>query len=165
MHETPDDLAALQDLLDRSYAAAGEHLLSIHEPKYRMTAEQACAALQGMVLLNLATVTARCEPRVGPVDGFFYRGHFYFGSADSSARFRHIRARPQVSATHLPRETLAITVHGRAVELDPHDPDHHGFRDVLRGNYPTWDDFAGDAPYARIDADRMFTFYMETSPG
>ena len=27
MHETAEDLAALQELLDRSYAAAGAHLL------------------------------------------------------------------------------------------------------------------------------------------
>lgn len=165
MHETPDDLARLQDLLDRSYAAAGEHLLSIHEPKYRMSAEQVAEALQGMVLLNLATVTARCEPRVGPVDGFFYRGSFYFGSSHTSARIRHIRARPQVSATHLPSEALSVTVHGRAVELDLDKDEHHEFRELLRANYPTWDDFAGDAPYCRIDADRMFTFHMATPPG
>jgi hypothetical protein len=165
MHETPEEIKELQALLDRSYASAGEHLLSIHEPKYRMTAEQVAQELQGMVLLNLATVTARCEPRVGGVDGFFYRGRFWFGTSATSARMRHIRARPQVSATHIPRETLGITVHGRAVPIDPHDPEHHGLRDLLRSNYPGWDDFAGDAPYCRIDADRMFTFYMEDTSG
>jgi hypothetical protein len=30
MHELNADLAALQDLLDSSYATAGQHLLSIH---------------------------------------------------------------------------------------------------------------------------------------
>jgi hypothetical protein len=165
MHETPEDINELRALLDRSYASAGEHLLSIHEPKYRMTAQQVVDALQGMVLLNLATVTATCEPRVGPVDGFFYRGRFWFGTSPTSARMRHIRARPQVSATHLPRETLAVTVHGRAVPVDLHDPEHDGFRDVLRSNYPGWDDFAGGSPYCRIDADRMFTFRMEDTSG
>jgi hypothetical protein len=30
MYETPEDLDALQALLDESYAGAGAHLLSIH---------------------------------------------------------------------------------------------------------------------------------------
>ena len=39
MHETPDDLSALQELIDRSYATAGPHLLRIHTPDRRLTAE------------------------------------------------------------------------------------------------------------------------------
>lgn len=55
-----------------------------------------------MRLLALATVTSNGRPVVGPVDGIFYRGAFHFGSAPDSLRFRHIRSRPHVSATHLP---------------------------------------------------------------
>ena len=102
MHESPEDIAALQELLDRSYESAGRHLLRIHTPERRMSAEQVSERLTGMVLLSLATVTADGRPVVGPVDGVFYRGAFHFGSAPDSVRFRHIRARPQVSATHLP---------------------------------------------------------------
>ena len=80
-----------------------------------------------MRLLALATVTADGRPLVGPVDGIFFRGAFHFGSAPDSARFRHIRARPQVSATHLPGEELAVTVHGRAVPIDIGDPAAAGF--------------------------------------
>ena len=118
MHETPDDIARVQALLERSYAAAGRHLLDIHTPERRMTAEQIASRLQGMVLLALATVTADNRPIVGPVDGIFYRGSFHFGSAPDSLRVRHLRARPQVSATHLPGEELAVTVHGDAVPID-----------------------------------------------
>src|ERR671931_315296 len=126
MHETPADITALQDLLDRSYAAGGEHLLSIHTPERRLSAEQVAERLQGMCLLALATVTADGRPIVGPVDGIFYRGAFHFGSAPESVRFRHIRARPHVSATHLPREELAVTVHGHAVPIDVHGAEHAG---------------------------------------
>lgn len=76
MHETPADLAELQQLLDRSYAAAGAHLLRIHTPERRLGAEQVAERLAGMCLLSLATVTSDCRPIVGPVDGFFYRGRF-----------------------------------------------------------------------------------------
>src|SRR5512133_3508015 len=118
MHETAADLSALQDLIDRSYAGAGRHLLRIHTPERRLSAEEVADRLTGMCLLALATVSAAGRPVIGPVDGIFYRGAFHFGSAPDSVRFRHIRARPQVSATHLPGEELAVTVHGRAVPVD-----------------------------------------------
>src|SRR5438132_10328457 len=118
MHETPADIAALDELLDRSYASAGPHLLRIHTPERRMSAEQIAERLMGMRLLALATVTSDGRPLVGPVDGIFFRGAFHFGSSPDSVRFTHIRARPHVSATHLPGEELAVTVHGRAAVVD-----------------------------------------------
>ena len=90
MHETPEDLAALQALLDRSYESAGQHLKRIITPERRLTAEQLAERLTGMSLLALATATADGRPIVGPVDGVFYRGAFHFGSAADSVRFRHI---------------------------------------------------------------------------
>ncbi len=39
-----------------------------------------CARLTGMSLLAFATVSADGRPLVGPVDGIFHRGCFYFGS-------------------------------------------------------------------------------------
>ena len=166
MHESPADIAALQELLDRSYASAGPHLLRIHTPERRLRAEQVAERLTGMCLLALATVTADGRPIVGPVDGIFYRGAFHFGSAPDSVRLRHIRARPHVSATHLPGEELAVTVHGRAVPLDFGVEEEAGLRRALLDIYvprygPEWEDFLDSGPvYARIDATRMFTFSM-----
>ena len=166
MHESQADLTALQDLLDRSYASAGAHLLSLHTPERRLSAGEVAQQLTGMCLLALATVTADCRPVVGPVDGVFYRGAFYFGSSPDSIRFRHIRARPQVSATHLPGEELAVTVHGRAVPIDVAGEQNAGFRQALLEIYvprygPQWEEFLDSGPvYARIDADRMFAFSM-----
>ena len=169
MHETQADLDALHELLDRSYAAAGAHLLRIHTPERRLRAEQVAERLMGMCLLALATVTADGRPVVGPVDGVFYRGAFHFGSAPDSVRFRHIASRPQVSATHVPGEELAITVHGRAVPVDVRASEEAGFRQALLDIYvprygPEWEEFLDSGPvYARIDPDRMFTFAMPAS--
>jgi hypothetical protein len=170
LDETQADLDALQQLLDRSYAAAGAHLLRIHTPERRLSAGQVAERLTGMCLLSLATVTSDCRPIGGPVDGVFHRGAFHFGSAPDSMRFRHIAARPQVSATHLPGEELAITVHGRAVPVDIASPEAAGFRQALLDIYvprygPQWEaEFLDTGPvYARIDADRMFTFSMPPS--
>ena len=166
MRETPEDLAALQSLLDRSYAAAGPHLRSIHTPERRLTAEQVAEQLTGMRLLALATVTADGRPIVGPVDGVFLHGAFHFGSSPDSIRFRHIRRRPWVSATHLPGEELAITVHGRAVPVDVQAPEGGELRSALLEIYvprygPEWEQFLDSGPvYARIEAERMFTFHM-----
>jgi uncharacterized pyridoxamine 5'-phosphate oxidase family protein len=123
--------------------------------------------LTGMCLLTLATVTADGRPLTGPVDGIFYRGAFHFGSAADSVRFRHIRARPAVSATHLPAEQLAVTVHGRAEFVEVAG----GFRETLLEIYlpqygAEWEsDFLDTGPtYARIEAERMFTFFMPQAP-
>jgi nitroimidazol reductase NimA-like FMN-containing flavoprotein (pyridoxamine 5'-phosphate oxidase superfamily) len=176
MHETAEDIRALQELLDRSYDAAGAHLRRIITPARRLSAEALVELLTGMRLLALATVTADGRPVVSPVDGIFHRGSFHFGSASDSLRFRHIRARPQVSATHLPGEELAVTVHGRARPVDIRAPEGAALRQTLLDVYvprygPAWEsefldagsgdpDSSGAPLYARIDAERMFTFQM-----
>jgi uncharacterized pyridoxamine 5'-phosphate oxidase family protein len=168
MHETAEDLEALQALLDRSFESAGAHLLRIITADRRLSAEQVAERLTGMCLLALATVTADGRPIVGPVDGIFFRGAFHFGSAPDSVRFRHIRARPQVSATHVPGEELAVTVHGRAVPVDVRSEADADFRRTLLEVYvprygSEWEKFLDSGPvYARIEAERMFTFHMST---
>ena len=162
MHETADDMRALQDLLDRSYAGAGSHLRSITTAERRVSAEDLVARLTGMCLLVVATVTADCRPIAGPLDGIFYRGAFHFGTAPDSVRYRHLLKRPQVSATHLPREEFAVNVHGRATPVDIAG----GLRETLLEVYvprygPDWEQFLDSGPvYMRIDANRMFTFAM-----
>lgn len=166
MHETPEDLAELQSLLDRSYATAGEHLSNIHTDERRATASALVPQLDGMCLLTLATVTSDGRPITGPVDGIFYRGAFHFGSSPQSIRFRHIARGSAVSATHLPGEHLAVTVHGTAELVDVASPEHAGFRQTLLGIYTPrygaeWEQFLDSGPvYARINATRMFAFTM-----
>ncbi len=166
MHERPDDLAELQRVIDASFAAAGSHLLGIATSERRLDAEQLAQHLTGMRLLVLATATRDGRPINGPVDGVFYRGRFHFGSSPRSLRFRHLRERPAVSATHLPGEHLAVTVHGDAELLDVHAPEHAEFKQTLLDIYtPRYGDeweqiLDGDAAYARIAPRRIFTFAM-----
>ncbi len=96
---------------------------------------------------------------MAPVDGLFFRGRFWFGSSPESVRFRHLATRPQVSVSHTVGEELAVIVHGEAHRVDLAAPEHTGFRDYLVEIYgPGWSDWGAGAPYARIDATRMFTF-------
>jgi general stress protein 26 len=166
MLETPAELDRLQHLLDRSAAAAGPHLRDIITDDRRLSAVQVCDLLQGMRLLVVATVTADGRPLAGPVDGYFLHGSFWFSSGRNSVRVRHLATRPGVTATYLPGEDLAVTVHGQAELFEVSDPARGELRQAMLDHYlplqgpsfETWLDGA-DALGARIAADRMFTFH------
>jgi hypothetical protein len=160
VHETPADLTDLDRLLDASHDAAGAHLRAIFEDDRRIRAAELVGLLTGVQILSLATVTADCRPIAGAVDGLFFRGRFYFGSAPESVRFAHLRQRPHVSATHLRGEELAVVVHGVALEIDPHAPEHEAFRALLEETYPGWSEWASASPYARIDPAKMFAGWL-----
>jgi hypothetical protein len=169
MLETPEEMDGLQQLLDRSAAAAGPHLRGIITDDRRLSAAQVCQLLQGLRLLVVATVTADGRPLAGPVDGYFLHGSFYFSSGRDSVRMRHLAVRPGVSATYLPAENLALTVHGRAELFDVNEPARGELRQAMLDHYlplqgpgfETWLDQA-DAMGARIVADKMFTFSSGT---
>jgi nitroimidazol reductase NimA-like FMN-containing flavoprotein (pyridoxamine 5'-phosphate oxidase superfamily) len=166
VHERPDDIDKLQRVIDASFEAAGPHLRDIATADRRLDATQLSAALTGMRLLVLATSTRDGRPINGPVDGIFYRGRFHFGSSPESLRYRHIRERPAVSATHLPGEFLAVTVHGDAELVDIHAPEHAELKQTVLDIYvPRYGEewaamLDGGAWYARINPRRVFTFSM-----
>ena len=168
MLETPEEIDRLQQLLDRSAAGAGPHLAGIITDERRLSAAQLAERLPGMRLLVVATVTADGRPLAGPVDGYFLHGSFWFSSGRNSVRMRHLASRPAVSATHLPAEELAVTVHGRAELCDLRDAAHGELRQAMLDWYlprqgpefETWLDQL-DAVGARIAAEKMFTFAMD----
>ena len=169
MLETPDELVRLQDLLDASMATAGPHLAGIITGERRLSARELGERLQGMRLLVLATATADGRPLVGPVDGYFLHGTFWYSSGTDSVRMRHLAARPAVSATHLPGEDLAVTVHGRAERFSMGDAACGELRQAMLDEYlpkqgpafQEWLDNA-DAWGARIEPEKMFTFHMSS---
>jgi nitroimidazol reductase NimA-like FMN-containing flavoprotein (pyridoxamine 5'-phosphate oxidase superfamily) len=166
MNERPEDLAELQAVLDHSYEEAGAHLRDVTTPDRRLDAAQLAERLTGMRLLVLATSTRDGRPINGPVDGIFHRGRFHFGSSPQSLRFRHLRERPAVSATHLPDESFAVTVHGDAELIDVHAAEHVDFKQTVLDIYvprygEQWAEMLDNgAWYARINPRRMFTFSM-----
>src|SRR3954453_13859588 len=108
MRETPDELAELQALPDRSFGRASEHLKSIMEPQRRLSAERLVADLPSPAVLNIATVTARGKPRISAGDGHFIGGHWYFTTAASSPKAAQVRARPAISASYTPRDGYGV---------------------------------------------------------
>ena len=168
MHETTDDIAWLQALLDRSYDSAGEHLRSITTPDRRISAADLAPLLQGVQIIDLATVNKDGRPRVGPVDGLFFRGRWYFSSARSSLRHRNLVARPHVSAAHTRGEEMSVVVHGTAHLFTLDDPKHEAFKAYAHEVYvPLYGDawielaYGDDIFFANIEPELMFTLRID----
>jgi pyridoxine/pyridoxamine 5'-phosphate oxidase len=158
MDETAGELRAVQDLLDASFGRASEHLKSIMTPERRLSAERLVAELPSPAVLNIATTTAKGEPRVSAVDGHFMHGHWYFTTAAESPKVRQLKARPAISASFTPRDGFGVFCHGRAVQLDGAE------RDMLRqhfiATYGSDPEQWGVIAYCRIDADWLVAFAM-----
>ncbi len=168
MLETPQEMTALQTLLDASMATAGPHLRDIADER-GLSAVELTQRLQGMRLLVLATVTADGRPLAGPVDGYFLHGTFWFSTGRDAVRLRHLARRPACSATHLPGEELAVTVHGRAEYWALDDPANEELRQAMLDQYlpkagPEFEEGleAMDAVGIRIVPEKMFTFHMDS---
>lgn len=117
MNETTEELTALQGLLDRSAGRRDRHLTDIVGPSRRLSAERLCADLRGVLVLDVATVSAHGEPRLSAVDGHFLHGHWYFSTSGSAVKARHLAARPAVSVGYTPRDGYGVWAHGVATGL------------------------------------------------
>lgn len=151
MLETPDDLAALQVLLDESRQRSTGHLRSIVSPDRTLSARQVANALTGMRVLVVATTTARGEPRTSAVDGHFLRGRWIFGTSGTAAKARQLRARPAVSVSYVDGERLGVFAHGVVEEIGPDHADFGWIDAHLTEHYgsspSTWED---DIPLFRV---------------
>lgn len=158
MKETAEELAALQELLDASFARSSGHLVSIMTDPRRLTAERLSAELPSPAVLNIATVTAKGEPRVSAVDGHFLHGRWYFTTEVNSPKVRHLRARPAISASYTPRDGYGVFCHGRVVELV--GDERQALHEHFVATYGMDPSDLGDIYYARIDADWLVGFAM-----
>ncbi|WP_285620812.1 pyridoxamine 5'-phosphate oxidase family protein [Kineosporia sp. NBRC 101677] len=120
MLETPEEVAALQALLDASHTSSSSHLKEIVNDDHTLSASDLVALLTGMKVLSVATVTARAEPRISALDGHFLHGTWTFGTAGTAAKAVHLSKRPAVSVAHVDGERLAVFSHGQAEQLEPH---------------------------------------------
>jgi hypothetical protein len=159
MDETPDELTALQELLDASFARASEHLKSIMTPERRLTAEQLSEKLPIPAVLNIATTTAKGEPRISAVDGHFLHGKWHFTTAADSPKVRQLRARPAISASFTPRDGFGVFAHGSVVDLRGAELDalHAHFVKTYDTDPET---LADGIAYFRIDASWLVGFAM-----
>ena len=166
MYETPDETAALQDLLDGSFGRASAHLLSIMAPERRLTAARLLADLTGIAVLNVATVTAAGEPRLSAVDGHFLHGCWHFTTSGTSLTARPLRARPATSASYTPRDGYGVFCHGRARFLERGTPQFTVLHEHCVAEYgQSPDEWGASIAYVRIEPSWMVAFTFEREDG
>lgn len=151
MFETPEEIEALQQLLDRSHGRSTTHLRSIITPDRTLSAADLCTVLTGMRVLNLATVTAGGEPRISAVDGHFLNGRWTFSTSGSAAKARHLRVRPAASVAYVDGERVGVFTHGEVEFLEIGTPEQVALDEYLTGFYgsspSSWGD---DIVYGRV---------------
>jgi hypothetical protein len=164
MRETPEELAALQRLLDESIGSAGPHLLAIVSESRRLSAPQLVTALTGMKVLVVATVTAAGEPRTSCVDGHFLHGTWIFSTDGRSYKARHSRVRPAVSVTHVDGERMAVFAHGYVDYITPGDPGFAPLDDHFVAHYGSSPSDWGPEPvFLRLRPTWMVGFAMNAT--
>jgi hypothetical protein len=158
VHETGAELDELQRLLDDSFGRSSAHLLSIMEPQRRLSAKRLVAELPSPAVLNIATVTARGEPRVSAVDGHFLHGRWHFTTGADSPKARQLATRPAISASYTPKDGYGVFCHGRAVLLE--GADRQMLREHFIATYGSDPEGWGVIAYVRVEPDWMTAFAM-----
>jgi hypothetical protein len=159
VHETDEDLAWLQALIDRTIERANPHLTAIVKPERRLTARQVATYLQGTKHVAFATVNERGEPRVAPLDGVFVRGRFTVSTGGRAARLRHLRANPACSAAHVVGDDVGIVVHGHATIVEQGDEGADELDRIWTGIYGSSPFSWGDGVvFMRIEPTSMWTY-------
>jgi uncharacterized pyridoxamine 5'-phosphate oxidase family protein len=165
--ETDDEVRALQELFERTFAHANPHLVGIVTPKRRLNARQVVRYLQGTKHVAFATVNERGEPRVAPLDGVFVHGRFTLSTGGGAARLRHLRANPACSVAHVGGDTIGIVAHGRATIIGRDDDGVDELEPVWRGIYGSSPFEWGDGVvFMRVEPTSMWAYAMrpETFP-
>jgi pyridoxine/pyridoxamine 5'-phosphate oxidase len=151
MKETTEEVAELQRLLEAAYERSTEHLREIISDERRLTAAELVRILQGMCTLNLATVTAKGEPRISAVDGHFLHARWVFTTSAQAAKARQLRARPAASISYVDGERLGVFSHGQVEFLTTGHPDFAEIEAHLVAHYgsspSTW---AEEIAYCRL---------------
>ncbi len=165
MFETDEELAALDELLDRSFAGAGSHLTGIISAQRRLDGRDLCRYLVGVRHFVLATTTAAGEPRCSGVDGLFLHGRLWWTSSGSSFKARHAERRPAVSAAHVVGDDVGVFVHGHARVVHGATSEaaaiSHYWSDIYGATPEDWVDDPADARFAEIVPTAMFTYAFD----
>ncbi|GAA0945087.1 hypothetical protein GCM10009554_39710 [Kribbella koreensis] len=162
MKETSEEVAELQRLLEAAYGRSTEHLREIINDERRLTADELVQLLQGMCVLNLATVTAKGEPRISAVDGHFLHARWVFTTSAQAAKVRQLRVRPAASISYVDGERLGVFSHGQVEFLTTDHPDFAEIEAHLVAHYgsspSTW---ADEIAYCRLQPHWMVGYAFD----
>ncbi|MEM7366130.1 MAG: hypothetical protein AAF525_19110 [Pseudomonadota bacterium] len=166
MHETDQELATLQTLLNDSIERAGPHLRSMFRSP--MDATEVVSALSGILEVHFATVTPSGAPFVAPIDALFYRGQLWIGIPSKALRRAFVQRERRVSISYTRGTSFCLIIHGTAEAVGSDDPLVEQYERFSDGLYvqqygEDWLDWAAkqkaegnDGDLWRIRARRMF---------
>jgi pyridoxine/pyridoxamine 5'-phosphate oxidase len=162
MKETSEEVGELQRLLEAAYERSTEHLREIISDERRLTAAELVEVLQGMRVLNLATVTAKGEPRISAVDGHFLHARWVFTTSAQAAKARQLKARPAASISYVDGERIGVFSHGQVEFLTTDHPDFAEIEAHLVAHYgsspSTW---ADEIAYCRLQPHWMVGYAFD----
>lgn len=162
MKETAAEVTELQRLLDSVYPRATEHLRNIIRGPNQLDADAMVRILTGMRVLNLATVTARGEPRISAVDGHFLHARWVFTTSGSAAKARQLKQRPAASISYVDGERIGVFSHGNVEFLTADHPDFAEIEQHLTSHYgsspSSWGD---DIVYCRLQPTWMVGYAFD----
>jgi len=114
---TPDELAALQALIDRSVRTATPSVAdSVAYPERQMTAAELVDTWQRARLVAMATVGAAGQPHVAPVHATLRGTTLHLVVYENAVRRADLRSNPRVAFTTWLDGAVAIA-YGRAREV------------------------------------------------
>ena len=142
MFETDAELAELDALFQAHLAHANPHMLAIVTPERRLNARQVTRYLQGTRHVAFATVNAKGEPRVSPLDALFIHGRFTLSTDEAATKIGHLRRNPACSAVHLDGDRIAVAVNGTVEWISrdhaDHDEIHQAWIDTYESDPYGW---------------------------
>jgi general stress protein 26 len=161
MFETDEELDALDALLTRSFAGAGEHLTGIISGGRRLSARDLVRYLKGTRHFVVATVTKAGEPRCSAVDGLFLHGQLWFTTSGDARKAKHLEECPALSAAHVVGDDDGVFIHGHARVVrggqGAADAIRHFWTEVYGASPEDWVATPRDARYIEVLATSMFT--------
>ena len=131
----------------------------IHPGTYSLSAKQVVKLLGGMKTVAVAAPAPNGDPLVGPMDGWFLHGKFFFSSSGDAIRIKGLRERPRASIAYFEGERFLITAHGHAELMFQGHSDVGEIDSIFREHYDgSAFDWSDEGVYMRLDADRFFTY-------
>ncbi len=158
MRETPEEVEALQRLIDTTFEGINPHFAAIVTPKRRLTAQQVITHLQGTRIVAFATVSSKGEPRVSPLDSLFIHGQFTLSTDETATRIGHLRANPACSGVYMETDQMAVVVNGSVEWLKRDHPDHDEIHDAWTAQYGSDPYSWGNVIFFRIQPRTMWAY-------
>ncbi len=115
---TPDQLSALQTLLDLSVHSAGASVAdSVAAPARQMTAAELVAFWRSVRLVAMTTVGSAGQPHTAPVHAEIRGTTIHLVVYEDTLRRRDLRTNPRVAFTTWGADGAAVIAYGRAREV------------------------------------------------